>query len=216
MLIMNADPAQLHLRVASTIIQRTGLTLGLLSSFPLPLSSPSLPLSSPTFFSPSQDDTQSAADLRVKPTHTPMTLVSSIDGPELVCLQLRPAGCHHRSLQIGFNLSIQVGTDQRPLPTPMRLLEFLPNLLIIQARSAPVGISTCRLVVALADVRMRVLAVAAIGEAPAAEVAWAGVALESIAAKKVDEGQPATRARQGEDLVDDVLTRHQHLTRVLV
>ena len=149
-------------------------------------------------------------------TSTPTTLVSSIDGPELVCLQLRPAGCHHRSLQIGFNLSIQVGTDQRPLPTPMRLLEFLPNLLIIQARSAPVGISTCRLVVALADVRMRVLAVAAIGEAPAAEVAWAGVALESIAAKKVDEGQPATRARQGEDLVDDVLTRHQHLTRVLV
>ena len=69
---------------------------------------------------------------------------------------------------------------------------------------------------ALADVRMRVLAVAAIGEAPAAEVAWAGVALESIAAKKVDEGPPATRARQGEDLVDDVLTRHQHLTRVLV
>ena len=58
--------------------------------------------------------------------------------------------------------------------------------------------------------------VAAIGEAPAAEVAWAGVALDSIAAKKVDEGQPATRARQGEDLVDDVLTRHLHLTRLLV
>jgi hypothetical protein len=32
----------------------------------------------------------------------------------------------------------------------------------------------------------------------------------------VEEGPPATRARQGEDLVDDVLTRHQHLTRVLV
>ena len=98
----------------------------------------------------------------------PTTMVSSIDGPELVCLQLRPTGCHHLSLQMGFNLSIQVGTDQRPLPTPMRLLEFLPFLLIIQARSAP-EISTGRLVVALGGVRMRV--VAAIGEAPAAEVA---------------------------------------------
>ena len=216
---MNADPAQLHLRVASTIIQRMGLTLGLLSFFLLPLSSPSLSLSSLTFFSPSQADIQSAADLRVKPTHTPITLVSSIDGPELVNLQLQPTGCHHRSLQIGFNLLIQVerliltlsclqpldparqpsredGMDsksqstahhfhphhsglkhrwararlppappyrlpppqpstrlqpldsgQLPLPTPMRLLEFLPNLLRIQARSAP-EVSTGRLVVA--------------------------------------------------------------------
>ena len=102
---------------------------------------------------------------------TPTTLVSSIDGPELVCLQLRPAGCHHLSLQIGFNLSIQVGTDQRFLPPPMHPLEFLQLLLLIEARSSKEDISTCRLVVALADVRMRV--VAAIGEAPAAEVAWA-------------------------------------------
>jgi len=45
------------------------------------------------------------------PHPTPTTLVSSIDGPELVCLQLRPTGCHDLSLHIGFNLSIQVGTD---------------------------------------------------------------------------------------------------------
>jgi hypothetical protein len=45
------------------------------------------------------------------PHPTPTTLVSSIDGPELVCLQLRPTGCHDLSLHIGINLSIQVGTD---------------------------------------------------------------------------------------------------------
>ena len=98
----------------------------------------------------------------------------------------------------------------------MRLLEFLLVLLLIQARSAKEDTSTCRLVVALPDVRMRVLVVAAIGEAPAAEVAWAGTALESIATTKVEEGLPASRARQGEDLVDDVLTRHQHITPVRV
>jgi len=63
---------------------------------------------------------------------------------------------------------------------------------------------------------MRVFGSASIGKAPAAEVAWAGAALESIAALKVYEGLPATRARQSDDIVDDVLTRNQHLTRVLV
>ena len=43
----------------------------------------------------------------------------------------------------------------------------------------------------LVDVRMRV--VAAIGEAPVAEVAWACVALETIPPLKVYEGLPSTR-----------------------
>ena len=154
--------------------------------------------------------------LHTPTTPTPITLVSSIDGPQVVNLQLQATGCHHRSLQIGFNLLIQVGTEQRPLPTPMRLLEFLPFLLRIQARSAP-EISTGRLVVALGGVIMRVLAVAKTGEAPASEkCAWARTTLHSIAANPVRDEHPATRARQKEDLVDDVLTRHLHLTRLLV
>jgi hypothetical protein len=78
---------------------------------------------------------------------------------------------------MGFNLSIQVGIDQRLLPPPLHPLEFLLLLLHIEARSDKEDISTFRLVVALADVRMRV--VAAIGEATAAEVAWACVALKA-------------------------------------
>ena len=98
----------------------------------------------------------------------------------------------------------------------MRLLEFLPFLLRIQARSAP-EISTGRLVVALGGVIMRILTVAKTGEAPASEkCAWARTTLHSIAANPVRDEHPATRARQKEDLVDDVLTRHLHLTRLLV
>jgi len=66
----------------------------------------------------------------------PTTMVSSIDGPELVCLQLRPTGCHHLSLQMGFNLSIQVGMKQSLLPQPLHRLKFLLYLLLIEARSA--------------------------------------------------------------------------------
>ena len=73
-----------------------------------------------------------------------------------------------------------------------------------------------KLVVALAFLHTRDFLCCRNREAPAAEVAWAGAALQSIAGLMVEEGPPATRARQGEDLVDDVLTRHQHLTRVLV
>ena len=72
----------------------------------------------------------------------PTTMISSIDGPELVCLQLRPTGCHHLSLQMGFNLSIQVGMKQSLLPQPLHRLKFLLYLLLIEARSAKEDIST--------------------------------------------------------------------------
>ena len=121
-------------------------------------------------------------------------------GPELLLLQLISARLHDFPSQIDFNLPVEVCTNQRRLPLPLRLLELIP--------AAATRISAGRLLVAGAQVLASsiVIPIPNGGEAPCAESTWASFALESKIAIKVQirESALAARAQERENLVDNM------------
>ena len=95
----------------------------------------------------------------------------------------------------------QVRVDQQFLPFPLRILKFLTR--------TEKFIDVSRFGGTLAHVVVGVLS--AVGKAPTAESTSACVALKSETTAEIQKGLLAAGARQGEDLLDDLLAPCRYL-----